>query len=200
MSRRVFLPLALRVVLLGAGPVLADANGSTEQKQVPRSCGAPADTQYSAPGPEDCKDAEGNFDPSAEYTATYYSNDVECGSEDALTPDTPTGVTVYGSGDPAAQNGRVATCSEGGSLPVAAPVQGRASFEGSPATGPRLVVDGDKDNPQPNGNATATGFVVVEAAPAAAPPSVRCGDEHAQGGRADSDSVQDRDQQGECQG
>ncbi|HWH27453.1 MAG TPA: hypothetical protein VNU26_00590, partial [Mycobacteriales bacterium] len=127
------------------------------------------------------------------YQATHWTNDVKCGSKGQLTPEqaNATGLRVYGAGDPAAQSGSVGTCSDG-SGPV--PVQGRAGLSGSPATGPKVVVDGDRDN----GNATAQGYLIVEAKPQPAPPTVRCGDEYADGGRADSDSPQDRDTQAEC--
>jgi formylmethanofuran dehydrogenase subunit C len=75
-------------------------------------------------------------------------------------------------------------------------VQGRAGLSGSAAEGGQVVVDGDKDN----ANATAQGYVIVQTKPQPAPPSVRCGDEYSEGGRADSDSPQARDTQAECGG
>lgn len=197
MSRRYLLPVALGALLLGAVPALADANGSTETTTETRSCSDPADNRYSAPGPNDCKDANGNFDGSKTYQATKWTNDVKCGSKNQLTPEqaNATGIRLYGAGDPAAQSGAVGMCSDGsGSAPSV--IQGRAGVSGSPATGPKVVVDGDKDN----ANATSQGYVIVEAKPQPAAPTVRCGDEYDQGGRADSDSPQDRDTQAECGG
>lgn len=186
--RRTILPAVLGLLLVAAVPAVADGNGSTEQRQEERSCSAPADPHYSAPGPEDCQDG------ATTYTATYWSNDVTCGDKNAVTPANPTGVTVYGSGDPAAQRGSVGVCADGsGAAPN--PVQGRASFGGSPATGGTLVVDGDKDN----ANETAQGWIAVTAGPGGAP-TYRCGDEYAQGGKADSDTPEDRDTSAECGG
>ena len=199
MSRRMLLPLAAAALLLGGVPALADANGSTEVKTESRSCSAPADNRYSAPGPNDCKNADGTFNPGGTYQAQYYSNDVKCGA--GLAPANPTGVNVYAAGSQSTMSGRTGMCSDGGSLPVQGPVQGRAGVEASQANGAKAVVDGDKDNQAPNGNETARGWASVEAKPQPAPPVVTCGDEHSQGGRADSDAPQaGRDSQGECQG
>jgi len=195
MSRRMLLPLAAAALLLGGVPALADANGSTETRTETRSCSAPADNHYSEPGPGDCRDADGNFDGSKSYEATHWTNDVRCGSTNSPTPANPTGIRAYAGGDPTTSGGNAGICSDGsGTAP--APVQGRAGASGSTAQGARLVVDGDKDN----GNATAQGYVVVEKAPGASAPTARCGDEYADGGRADSDSVQARDTQAECGG
>lgn len=186
MFRTIALPVVLGAALLGS-PALADSNGSTEQRTEKRSCSAKADPHYSKPTGKDCKGKNKT------YQATYYSNDVKCGDKNAVTPANPTGIRVYGSGDPAAQNGQVSMCSDGGgSAPAPAP-QGRASFGGSPATGPTVVVDGDKDN----SNTTAQGYIIVNAKPGSAP-TYRCGDEYDQGGRADSDAPEDRDNAGEC--
>lgn len=189
MSRRILLPMALAALVLGGVPALADANGSSERRTVTRSCSAPADNHYSAPGPNDCAD------PSGTYQATHYTNDVRCGEKNSPTPANPTGIRAYAAGDQATQSGGVGVCSDGsGTAP--APVQGRAGASGSTASGLKVVVDGDKDN----GNATAQGYVIGEVRPAAAPPTVRCGDEYADGGRADSDAPQARDTQAECGG
>ena len=199
MNRRTILPLALGALLLGGVPALADADGSTEQRTVTRSCGADmSDNHFSTPQGSDCRRADGSYDPAASYTATEYTNDVRCG--EGLAPANPTGVRVYAAGDPATQNGRVGTCSEGGSLPVPAPVQGRAGVQGGTSSGVKATVDGDKDNAAPNGNETARGWATAQVGPAPGAPVVTCGDEFSQGGRADSDAPQSRDAQGECQG
>jgi hypothetical protein len=192
MSRRYLIPLALGALLLGGVPALADANGSTEQRKVSRSCGADmSDNHYSTPQGNDCK-TNGAFDKSKTYTATHYTNDVRCGS--GVAPANPTGVHLY------ASQGGVGTCSDGGDLPVDGPVQGRAGVTGSQSSGAKVTIDGDKDNAAPNNNETLRGYAVVEAKPQPAPPTVTCGDEYSQGGRADSDSRQARDNQGECGG
>jgi hypothetical protein len=195
MTRRMLLPLAAAALLLGGVPALADANGSTETTTVDRSCSAPADNRFSEPGPNDCKKADGSPNPGGTYKATHWTNDVKCGSTNSPTPDNPSGIRLY-----ASQAGGVGMCSGGGSLPVAAPVQGRAGVTGS-TSGAKVTVDGDKDNAAPNNNETLRGWATVEAKPAAAPPTVTCGDEYSQGGRGDSDSPQaGRDKQEECQG
>jgi hypothetical protein len=190
MFRRALLAVAAGVLLLGAVPALADANGSSEQQTVTRDCSAPADNQYSAPGPGDCQGG------ATTYEATYYSNDVRCGDTGAVTPG-QLGTTVYAGGDPTADGGSLGVCSDG-TGPEPAPVQGRAGLSGSTTDGARLVVDGDRDNAAPNGNETAQGYVVVDKPAGAAAPTVRCGDEASQGGRADSDAPQGSDTQAEC--
>lgn len=188
MIRKVALPVLLGTVLLTAVPALADQNGSSEQRTETRSCSAKADPHYSPPKGNDCKGKNKT------YQSTHYSNDVKCGDKNALTPANPAGVRVYGSGEPTAQSGSLGACSDGsGSAP--APVQGRASVSGSPGTGPTVVVDGDKDN----GHPTAQGYLVANAKPGAAP-TYRCGDEYAEGGKADSDTPEDRDNAAECGG
>lgn len=199
MSRRMLLPLAVGALLLGAVPALADANGSTEVRTVERNCSDGGNSQYSAPGADDCRNADGTFNGSKTYQAQYYSNDVQCGNSSPV-PANPTGVRVYAAGDQASQSGRAGMCSDGGSLPVAAPVQGRAGVTGGTGSGLKATIDGDKDNAAPNGNETARGWATAEAKPAPAAPVVTCGDEHSQGGRADSDAPQARDKQEECQG
>lgn len=192
MSRRYLLPLALGALLLGGVPALADGNGSTEVKDVERGCSEPADNRYSAPGPNDCRNADGTFNPNGTYTSQYNSNDVSCGTTNSPTGANPTGVQAYGAGDPAAAQGGIGVCSDGsGAAP--APVQGRAGLSGSQADGYRVVVDGDKDN----GNETAQGYAVVEG-PTGGAPTVRCGKAHAEGGKADSDHTQDHDDQSQC--
>lgn len=192
MSRRFLVPLVLGALLLGSGAALADPNGSTEVRTVDRKCSEGGNNQYSAPSGSDCLNPDGNFDPSKTYKAQYYSNDVRCGASNSPSPANPTGIRAYGS-----QAGGVGVCSEGGSLPVAAPVQGRAGVSGG-TSGGKVTIDGDKDNAAPNGNETLRGWATAEVGTAG--PKVTCGDEHSQGGRADSDSPQARDSQAECGG
>lgn len=181
MMRKIALPVLVATLLLGGVPALADQNGSSEQRTEKRSCSAKADPHYSAPKGGDCKGKNKT------YQATYYSNDVKCGSKNALTPANPTGVRVYVSGDPAKQTGSVDSCSDGsGAAPGA--VQGRTSVGGSTAKGPRVVVDGDKDN----GNETARGYLLVEGT------SYRCGHDYNDGGRGDSDAPEDKDSSADC--
>jgi hypothetical protein len=195
MSRRMLLPLAAAALLLGGVPAMADGNGSTEVRTVERSCADGGNNQYSAPSGTDCKDANGNFDGSKKYQAQYYSNDVQCGSKNRLV--SQQGINLYASGDQGAMTGQAGMCSDGQG--AAAPlVQGRAGLGAGAASGVTATVDGDKDNAAPNNNETARGWIQVQGKPAAAP-TYRCGDEHAQGGRADSDAPQDRDTAAECQ-
>lgn len=193
MSRRYLVPLALGALLLGGAPALADANGSTEVKTVERGCSEPADNRYSAPGPDDCKNADGTFNPSGTYQSQYNSNDVSCGSTNSPTGANPTGIQAYASGDPTTQAGNIGICSDGsGAAP--APVQGRAGISGSAAQGGRVVIDGDKDN----GNETAQGYAVVGTPAGPGAPTVSCGKSHAEGGKADSDHMQADDNQSQC--
>jgi len=192
MSRRLLLPLALGALVVGGVPALADANGSTEVKTVDRSCSAPADPKYSAPGPGDCRKADGSFDPGGTYRSQYNSNDVTCGSTNRQAGQS--GLNVYAGGDPTTSGGSAGVCQEESTLPI----QGRAGVSGSTATGARATVDGDKDNPTPNGNETAQGYVLVEKGPGASAPAYRCGNEYSQGGKADSDSPEAQDTSAEC--
>jgi hypothetical protein len=199
MTRRMLLPLAAAALLLGGVPALADANGSTETTTETRSCSAPSDNQVSAPGPNDCKKADGSPNPGGTYQATRWTNDVKCGDRNSPTPANPSGIRLYASGDQAAQRGAISMCSDGsGAAP--APVQGRAGASAGTADGVKVLIDGDKENPAPNNNETAKGYAVVQAGPQPGAPTVTCGDEFSQGGRADSDSVQARDNQAECGG
>lgn len=192
MSRRYLVPLALGALLLGGVPALADANGSTEVKSVERACDAPADNRYSAPKADDCRNADGSFNPNKKYTSQYHSNDVKCGDKNSPTPANPTGIRAYGRADQAGQNGGAGICSDGsGAAPGV--IQGRAGAEGGNGQGYKVFVDGDKDN----SNETAQGYAVVEGG-TAGPPAVRCGKAHSQGGRANTDSMQAHDNQSEC--
>ncbi len=181
MIRKIALPVLVGTLLLGVGPALADHNGSSEQRTEKRSCSAKPDPHYSAPKGNDCKGGK------TTYQSTYYSNDVKCGDKNALTPANPSGIRVYASGDPATQSGSIDACSDGsGAAP--APLQGRASVGGSPASGPRVVVDGDKDNSPEQ----AQGYLMIEGT------SYRCGHAYADGGKADSDAPEDKDSSEDC--
>lgn len=182
MRRIVVLPVLAASIAFGVVPALADQNGSSEQRTETRSCSAKPDPHYSAPKGNDCKGKNKKT-----YQATFYSNDVKCGDKNALTPANPTGIRVYASGDPATQSGSVDACADGsGAAPN--PVQGRASVGGSPATGPRIVVDGDKDNAPEQ----AQGYLMIEGT------TYRCGHSYADGGKADSDTPEDKDGSDDC--
>jgi hypothetical protein len=191
MSRRYLIPLAFGALLLGGVPALADSNGSTETTTETRSCSAPADSHYSAPGPNDCKNADGTSNPSGTYQATKWTNDVKCGSSNRLA--SQQGINVYAGGDPMGSGGNVGTCSDGNGA-AASPVQGRAGLSGSTAQGARLTVDGDKDN----GNETAQGYLVVEKSAGASAPSYRCGQAYNDGGKADTDTMEAGDTSEDC--
>ena len=185
MIRKIALPVLLGTVLIGAVPATADNYGSTEQRTVTRSCTAKPDPHYSAPKGNDCK----GKNKGKTYQATHYSNDVKCGDGggNTATPANPTGVRVYGGGDPATATGSLSVCADGsGAAPN--PVQGRATVGGSPATGPRVVVDGDKDN----GPAPAQGYLLVEGT------SYRCGHAYSEGGKGDSDAPEPQDGSDDC--
>lgn len=195
MPRRLLLPVAVGVLLLGAVPALADANGSTETTTESRGCSAPADSHYSAPGPDDCKNPDGTANPGGTYQATRWTNDVRCGSKNSPTPANPTGIRVYGRADQATQSGGTGVCSDGtGAAP--APVQGRAGVEGSTSSGYRVVVDGDKDNASQLGENKLQGYAAVSGGAGA--PTVTCGQAYSKGGRADSDNPGPGDGQGAC--
>ena len=192
MRARLVAPLLLCGLTFGALPALADDNGSSEKRTVDRSCAASAESrpdnnQYSAPTGQDCRDANNKFNGAATYKATYNSNDVNCGAENG-TPKNPTGIGVWGKGG--TDSGAVGLCSEG-TGPVSQPGQGRVSG-GLSGDGVVLVVDGDKDNAV----VPAQGWVSVRVGPSG--PSYKCGDEHADGGKSDSESPQERDNATEC--
>ena len=197
MSRRTALLVLMLATLVVAAPALAhDGNGSGEDQQVSRSCGAADDPHYSKPTASDCRDAEGRFDASKAYMATYYSNNVSCGRNNQVLPEEfgdPTGIRVFGT---AGLDGvSVGTCADGTGI-APNPVQGRVTYTGSLDNGSRLAVDGDKDN----ANATAQGWIVVSKAGGASVPTYSCGDEYASGGRADSDHPTSADAAAECAG
>jgi hypothetical protein len=192
---KAFLVVALCTLVFAAPAMAHDQSGSTEEQTVTRSCGAASDPHYTAPGPNDCRRADGSFDPSMTYQSTYYSNNVRCGDRNQVTPApaNATGIRVYGGGSPTSQSGYLSVCTDGsGTAPN--PVQGRATLAGGAAEGAALTVDGDKDN----GHATAQGWIKIEKGLNANAPTYRCGDEHSQGGRADSDHPDARDTSGEC--
>lgn len=197
MSRRTALLLLVLTTLVVASPSLAhDANGSGEDQQVQRSCGAAADPHYSPPTSTDCRDAEGNFDASKSYTSTYYSNDVRCGSTNQVTPSqaNATGLRVYGGVNPTAQTAGAGVCSDGSG--PASVLQGRITYTGGISSGSRIAVDGDKDNEE----STTQGYIVITKASGASAPTYSCGDEHGAGGRADSDHPTSGDTSADCQG
>lgn len=189
MSRRALLPIAVTALLLGAVPALADANGSTETQRVSRACNAPADNRYTPPGPNDCKNG------ATQYMSTHNTNNVKCGETNQTNTRNPSGVMGYRNTGNPTQGVSAGMCSEGGSLPAQVPVQGRAGVDVTPSKGAKVVVDGDRDNTQ---HPAAQGYVIAEARPQAAAPTVRCGDEYGQQGKADSDSPEGRDTQAEC--
>jgi hypothetical protein len=173
--------------LLGAVPALADGYGSSEQRTEKRSCRAKPDPHYSSPTRDDCKGK------SKTYQATHYTNDVKCGAGSGGNPAlaNPTGVRLYGGrgGDPSIDTVRLSVCADGrGAVPN--PVQGRVSVGGGPASGFRVVVDGDKDNPTQQ----AQGYLVVDGMP----PAYRCGLAYGEGGKGDSDAEGPRDSSANC--
>ncbi|MDP9181472.1 MAG: hypothetical protein M3P04_01685 [Actinomycetota bacterium] len=167
--------------IIGAVPALADGNGSTEQQKERRSCAAPADPHYSKPSKSECRKKAGRYvAPSTDgkYSATHYTNNVKCGSKNEISPSNPSGVHVYGSGDPTTPSGGLGACSDG---PV--PVQGRAGISGSPS-GLTVTADGDRDNNTPV-TSDGTGWAVVSVGSGGA--SISCGKSYDTGGHGDAD-------------
>lgn len=176
--------------------VPSDETGSTEAVTIQRSCGAEADPHYDPPsgaGQSECLDGNGDFDPSRTYTATHFTNDVQCGSENVLVPVDAAGVYVSGNGGAGADggDGYLSTCSDD-----ALPINGRATARGEGDTSGDLAVsataDGDKDNPE----STSQGWVTATVTPGG--PEYRCGKSYADGGRADSDAPTAEDTAEEC--
>lgn len=184
------LGLGVLTLLAVAGPVRSDEAGSTETQTVKRSCGADASKQYSPESGKDlneCKNpATGQLDPSREYNATYYSNDVKCGNTGKVA-DAPVG-TVYAAGNPSGPSGHTGICADGDEQVKV--VEGRAMLAGSDDEGGlHLVVDGDKSNSQ----SAARGWIKVGGTTAG--PYVQCGDDN---GRLDSDNATPDDTQADC--
>jgi hypothetical protein len=176
--------MIMGTLVAAAVPALADANGSTEQQTVRRSCTAPADPHYSAPAADECqKDDTGAYvAPSADgmYDATFDSNEVTCGDANREDPEAnPSGIHVYGSGDATTQSGGLGLCSDG-----AAPVHGRIGVSGNKDDGATVTADGDNSNSTPVTD-KGTGYAVVKVGPGGA--SVVCGPDWASGGNGSSD-------------
>lgn len=199
MARLARIALAMTAALLvaaapstqqqAAGP--NDSVGSSETKTVNRSCGAAKDTHYDPPegkGLAACK-TNGKHDPKKKYKATHYTNEVTCGSSNALAPEAA-GVTVSGKQSGTA-GGAVQVCSDG-----QLPIHGRATAEGAVPTNGNVVgtisIDGDNSN----SNDTAKGWARVDFSRSGA--AVRCGKSYADGGRADAGNPTSSDNQSEC--
>jgi hypothetical protein len=184
-SHRFVLPVLMGTLVLGAVPALADSNGSTEQQKVRRSCTAAKDPHYSKPAKNECRKKSGRYvAPSADgkYSATHYTNDVKCGSKNEVSPSNPTGVHVYGAGDPTTPKGGLGLCSDG---PL--PAQGRLGISGD-SSGFTVTADGDKDNNTP-ATSDGTGWAIVSVGTGGA--SVSCGKSYDTGGRGDTDAPDD---------
>lgn len=177
-----FAPALLATFLLAAGPA-ADQAGSSETETVQRSCGAEHDDRYDPPsgaGLAECNDAEGNFDASREYSATHWTNDVSCGTEDELPSGvhSATGVSISGNAGQSGSGGAgyLQTCSDGD-----LPIQGRFTLEGEIGTGGgdgTFTADGDKDNTPEQ----LQGWAQVDLGDQ----TVECGKSYEEGGRADA--------------
>lgn len=188
-SKILLLPAALAAFLLAAAPA-ADQAGSSETETVQRSCGADYDTRYDPPSGEglaECEDAEGNVDASREYTATHWTNDVSCGTEDELPAGAhdATGVSISGdfAQDGTGGAGYLQTCSDGD-----LPIQGRFTLEGGGGAGGAdgtFTADGDRDNTPEQ----LQGWAQVDTGG----PSVECGKSYEEGGRADAHNQADGD-------
>lgn len=187
MRKRTILPLlAAGLLLIAAG--YEDDAGSHETETVERACDEPASKQYDPPSGADaseCYDAEGTFLPDATYTATHWTNDVECGSDHQLVPGTE-GVGVRVSGNTDGSSGFLQACSDGD-----LPINGRATLAGDPAAQQgTLSIDGDRDN-QPE---QLQGWASVDFGEQ----SVSCGEAYGEGGRADASNPTGDDGQQHC--
>jgi hypothetical protein len=191
MTSRFVLPVLMGTLIVGAVPALADSNGSTEQQKVRRSCTAAADAHYSKPAKNECRKKAGRYvapSKDGKYNATHYTNEVKCGSKNEQSPSNPSGLHVYGAGDPTTPSGGLGVCSDG-----AVPVQGRLGISGSPS-GFAITADGDKDNNTPV-TSDGTGWAVVSVGSSG--PSVSCGKSYDTGGHGDTDAPSDG-AQGNC--
>ena len=185
MNSRLVLPVLMGTLVVGGVPALADGNGSTEQQKERRSCTAAADPHYSKPAKNECRKKAGRYvapSKDGKYNATHYTNDVKCGSQNELSPANPSGLHVYGSGNPTTPSGGLGICSDG-----ALPAQGRVGISGSPG-GFTVTADGDKDNNTPVAS-EGTGWAVVSVGTGGA--GVSCGKSYDTGGHGDSDAPGD---------
>lgn len=171
-----------------------DAAGSTEVATVQRSCGAPHDPHFEPPsgqGLSACKDANGNHDNSKTYTAKHFTNEVKCGTDEVLVPNTDV-VTVSGDGGggPSGGGGFLQVCSQNG-----LPIHGRITAQGAASTGGAngsITADGDNSN-QPE---QLTGWAQVNLSGTNV--SHRCGKAYDEGGRGDASNPTGEDTAAEC--
>jgi hypothetical protein len=177
----------------------ADQAGSTEVDTVDRSCGAAEDPHFDPPkgeGLAECNDAEGNFDPDKTYQAKHFTNDLTCGEDDLIVPDTSV-LNVNGDGDagPGGGGGYLQVCSD-----KDLPAHGRITLAGEGDAGGfdgSVTADGDETN-NFEGNDQATGWAQVNVDTSGSAPSIRCGKAYADGGRADASNPTDEDTQDQC--
>lgn len=170
------------------GSVPSDESGSTEARTVQRSCGAGADSHYVPSSGRDanqCYDSKGIFQPSRTYTATHFTNDVTCGSENRITGSGATDTWLAGTAG--ADGGYVQVCSDDFT-----PAHGRVTVRGDADGSVQVVADGDKDNPEETSQGWASGTVSADG------PSYRCGKSYAEGGRGSSDAPTSQDTDEQC--
>lgn len=172
------------------GSVPTDESGSTEAQEVQRNCDAAADPHYvpsSGRDSDECYDSDGDFQPGWTYTATHYSNDVECGEENQITGELFTNTWLYGAAD--ADGGYVGVCASEG---MTSGDDGRVTVTGDTDGSAEVVADGDKDNPEE----TTQGWASVTVSPDGA--TYRCGKSYADGGRGTADAPTDEDNAEQC--
>lgn len=172
-----------------AASVPSDESGSTEARTVQRSCGAAADPHYAPSKGRDsnqCYDNNGNFQSSRKYTATHYTNNVECGGENELpNPLSVTDTHFYGTAG--ADGGYVAACSDGFT-----PGHGRVTASGDADGSAQVVADGDKDNPEETTRGWASATASADGA------DYRCGKSYDDGGRGTADAPTGQDNAEQC--
>lgn len=179
-------PAATAEAAVAAVP--SDESGSTEAAQVSRSCGASADSHYVPASGKDssqCYDKDGKFQSSRKYTATHYTNDVDCGNQNKLPG--AAGTDVYSYGTAGADGGYLSACSE-----RTVPVHGRATARADADGSAEVVWDGDKDNQEEVSQGWADATVSGDG------PEYRCGQAYSDGGRGTADAPTSQDNADQC--
>ena len=171
--------VGLIALLLIGGPVSAsDFTGYEEDEQ---TLDCPAAGESVPNNQEPPGDGECDEETEATYQGMVWDNDVRCNDDELADAQ---GVKAYGTNS-GTSSGGLGICNDGGT----APVQGRATAEGSMSSGVTVTIDGDKDNTPEQ----AQGWARVNAG--AGGPSVTCGDAN---GKKDASHRDANDGQDDC--